>query len=161
MCNLLHVYCASGLQMFVASKIGAQASPTCLPRVGVSRLRRFLERRVEDCYRRNVARIVPLLQHEMSKAEGRLLTTEREVREGKELTISISKFCGPRVTEVSAHLSEVSLREKSGSTCICSFVDCSGLIGRKRDRCLLEKVIRNAVFHASRMTSDSEVISFG
>lgn len=65
--------------MFVAAKLGAQAAPTCLPRVGVSRLRRFLERRVEECYRRNVARIVPLLQHEMSKAEGRLLTTEQEV----------------------------------------------------------------------------------
>lgn len=65
--------------MMVASKLGPQASPSCLPRVGVSRLRRFLERRVEECYRRNVARIVPLLQHEMSKAEGRLLTTEQEV----------------------------------------------------------------------------------
>jgi hypothetical protein len=29
---------------------------------GVSRLRRFLEKRVEECYRRNVAKIVPLLQ---------------------------------------------------------------------------------------------------
>lgn len=66
-------------QMFVAAKLGAQAAPTCLPRVGVSRLRRFLERRVEECYRRNVARIVPLLQQEMSKAEGRLLSTEQEV----------------------------------------------------------------------------------
>ncbi|CAM9399954.1 unnamed protein product, partial [Pylaiella littoralis] len=66
-------------QMFVAAKLGAQAAPTCLPRVGVSRLRRFLERRVEECYRRNVARIVPLLQQEMSKAEGRLLSTEQEI----------------------------------------------------------------------------------
>lgn len=65
--------------MLVAAKLGAQSAPTCLPRVGVSRLRRFLERRVEECYRRNVARIVPLLQQEMSKAEGRLLTTEQEV----------------------------------------------------------------------------------
>eukprot|EP00903_Cladosiphon_okamuranus_P020075 g18441.t1 len=66
-------------QMLVAAKLGAQSAPTCLPRVGVSRLRRFLERRVEECYRRNVARIVPLLQQEMSKAEGRLLTTEQEI----------------------------------------------------------------------------------
>jgi hypothetical protein len=50
-----------------------------LPRVGVSRLRRFLERRVEDCYKRNVARIVPLLQRELTKAEARLLATEREM----------------------------------------------------------------------------------
>ena len=33
-----------------------------LGNVGVSRLRSFLEARVEDSYRRNVARIVPLLQ---------------------------------------------------------------------------------------------------
>ncbi|CAM9892263.1 unnamed protein product, partial [Laminaria digitata] len=66
--------------MYVATKLGPQASPTCLPRVGVSRLRRFLERRVEECYRRNVARIVPLLQHEMSKAETRLLATEQEIQ---------------------------------------------------------------------------------
>lgn len=32
------------------------------PITGVSRLRRFLEKRVEECYRRNVAKIVPLLQ---------------------------------------------------------------------------------------------------
>ncbi|CBN78455.1 ARC5, dynamin-related protein involved in plastid division [Ectocarpus siliculosus] len=66
-------------QMLVAAKLGPQAAPSCLPRVGVSRLRRFLERRVEECYRRNVARIVPLLQQEMSRAEGRLLTTEQEI----------------------------------------------------------------------------------
>ncbi|CAN0180801.1 unnamed protein product, partial [Ectocarpus fasciculatus] len=66
-------------QMLVAAKLGPQAAPTCLPRVGMSRLRRFLERRVEECYRRNVARIVPLLQQEMSRAEGRLLTTEQEI----------------------------------------------------------------------------------
>ena len=33
-----------------------------LENVGVTRLRSFLEARVEDCYRRNVAKIVPLLQ---------------------------------------------------------------------------------------------------
>ncbi|KAG5184668.1 hypothetical protein JKP88DRAFT_348446 [Tribonema minus] len=77
--------------MHVASKLGPTAGTQCLPHVGVSRLRRFLERRVEDCYRRflerrvedcyrrNVARIVPLLQRELTKAEGRLLATEREL----------------------------------------------------------------------------------
>ncbi|KAG5186216.1 hypothetical protein JKP88DRAFT_309594, partial [Tribonema minus] len=65
--------------MHVAAKLGPTAGTQCLPHVGVSRLRRFLERRVEDCYRRNVARIVPLLQRELTKAEGRLLSTEREL----------------------------------------------------------------------------------
>lgn len=80
------------VQMSVASKLGPQASPSCLARVGVSRLRRFLERRVEECYRKNVARIVPLLQHEMSKAENRLLNTEQEVRPplGKPTRVSTS-----------------------------------------------------------------------
>jgi hypothetical protein len=55
------------------------AGVAAVGRVGVSRLRRFLERRVEECYRRNVARIVPLLQRELGKAEGRLLATEREL----------------------------------------------------------------------------------
>lgn len=66
-----------------AAHVAAQLGPTqgveVLARVGVSRLRRFLERRVEECYRRNVARIVPLLQRELGKAEGRLLATEREL----------------------------------------------------------------------------------
>ncbi|KAG5179162.1 hypothetical protein JKP88DRAFT_201174 [Tribonema minus] len=65
--------------MGVAAKLGPAAGAYCLPRVGVSRLRRFLERRVEDCYKRNVARIVPLLQRELTKAEARLLATEREM----------------------------------------------------------------------------------
>lgn len=68
-------------KMFVAAKLGAQAASSCLPRVGVSRLRRFLERRVDECYRKNVARIVPQLQHEMARAEGRLVATEQEVCE--------------------------------------------------------------------------------
>ncbi|CAM9746455.1 unnamed protein product [Ascophyllum nodosum] len=66
-------------QMFIAAKLGSQAAPSCLPRVGVSRLRRFLERRVEECYRRNVARIVPQLQHEMARTEGRLRATDEEI----------------------------------------------------------------------------------
>jgi hypothetical protein len=61
--------------MYVAAKLGPSAGSNCLPRVGMSRLRRFLERRVEECYRRNVARIVPLLQRELTKAESKLLST--------------------------------------------------------------------------------------
>ncbi|CAM9589219.1 unnamed protein product, partial [Discosporangium mesarthrocarpum] len=66
-------------QAYVGSKLGPQASPSLMPQMGISRLRRFLERRVEECYRKNVARIVPLLQHEMAAAEGRLLATEKEI----------------------------------------------------------------------------------
>jgi hypothetical protein len=50
-----------------------------LSNVGVTRLRTFLEARVEDCYRRNVAKIVPLLQQEMEQAELKLAETEKEL----------------------------------------------------------------------------------
>jgi len=50
-----------------------------LPRVGISRLRGFLERRVDETYRRNVAKIVPLLQAEQVSAERRLKACEREL----------------------------------------------------------------------------------
>jgi hypothetical protein len=43
-------------------RMGAVRARTALQTVGVSRLRTFLEARVEDCYRANVAKIVPLLQ---------------------------------------------------------------------------------------------------
>ena len=50
-----------------------------LPKVGISRLRGFLERRVDECYRRNVAKIVPLLKAEYIAAERRLRACEREL----------------------------------------------------------------------------------
>jgi len=50
-----------------------------LPKVGISRLRGFLERRVDECYRRNVAKIVPLLKAEYIAAERRLKVCEREL----------------------------------------------------------------------------------
>jgi len=50
-----------------------------MPRVGISRLRGFLERRVDECYRRNVAKIVPLLKAEYIAAERRLRACEREL----------------------------------------------------------------------------------
>ena len=49
-----------------------------LSNVGITRLRTFLEA-VEDCYRRNVAKIVPLLQQEMSHAKRKLEQTEKEL----------------------------------------------------------------------------------
>jgi len=56
-----------------------RASQSLLPRVGLTRLRGFLERRVDECYRRNVAKIVPILQAERSACERRLQACEREL----------------------------------------------------------------------------------
>ncbi|CAM9551199.1 unnamed protein product [Chrysoparadoxa australica] len=67
-------------QMYLAAKLGPQAGSHIVPRVGVAKLRKFLEKRVEECYRRNVARIVPLLQQELNKAEGKLVSTERDLQ---------------------------------------------------------------------------------
>jgi hypothetical protein len=60
----------------IASKIGPIQSRSSLEHVGISRLRTFLEARVEDCYRRNVAKIVPLLQSELRHAEAKLVKVE-------------------------------------------------------------------------------------
>jgi hypothetical protein len=49
------------------------------PRVGLSRLRGFLERRVDECYRRNVAKIVPMLQAEHESCKRRLEACEVEL----------------------------------------------------------------------------------
>ena len=50
-----------------------------LNRVGLSSLRTFLERRVEESYRRNVAKIVPLLQGEFRHAELKLSRTDQDL----------------------------------------------------------------------------------
>ena len=55
------------------------AARAFLPRVGLGRLRGFLERRVDECYRRNVAKIVPLLQAEHASVERRLQAVETEL----------------------------------------------------------------------------------
>lgn len=63
------------------SKKNTNAIPAniLLPRVGVTKLRGFLEERVDDCYRRNVAKIVPLLQAEHGAASKRLKACEAEL----------------------------------------------------------------------------------
>ena len=63
----------------IENSVGDVDISDCTPRIGVSKLRRFLERRVEDCYRRNVARMVPLLQAELRSAEQRLEETESQL----------------------------------------------------------------------------------
>jgi hypothetical protein len=63
----------------VDGKIGSTVARSLEDKVGVKNLRTFLEARVEDCYRRNVAKIVPLLQTELRHAEGKLEKTEQEI----------------------------------------------------------------------------------
>ena len=58
---------------------GGQNPKALLPKVGISRLRGFLERRVDECYRRNVAKIVPLLKAEYISAERRLKACQKEL----------------------------------------------------------------------------------
>jgi hypothetical protein len=65
---------------FIHTKIGPMRARNPLQQVGVSRLRAFLESRVEDCYRRNVAKIVPLLQNELRHTQEKLGMTEEELR---------------------------------------------------------------------------------
>lgn len=54
-------------------------SSSLLQRIGVSQLRGFLEKRVDECYRRNVAKIIPMLQAEYVATERRLEACEREL----------------------------------------------------------------------------------
>ena len=63
----------------VDAKLGHPVAKPLINKVGVKNLRTFLENRVEDCYRRNVAKIVPLLQTELHHAEAKLETTEQEI----------------------------------------------------------------------------------
>jgi hypothetical protein len=54
-------------------------SMNALRNVGITRLRTFLESKVEECYRRNVAKIVPMLQTEYRKAEDKLALVDEEL----------------------------------------------------------------------------------
>jgi hypothetical protein len=51
-----------------------------LKNVGISRLRGFLENRIEESYRRNIAKIVPLLQTELRHTEEKLAAVEEELK---------------------------------------------------------------------------------
>jgi hypothetical protein len=48
-------------------------------RIGLSKLRTFLEQRVDECYRRNVRKIIPMLQAEHLATERRLQAVEKEL----------------------------------------------------------------------------------
>ena len=64
----------------IVNKMGPVQARDNLPRMGISKLRTFLESRVEECYRRNVAKIVPLLQSELRHAENKLASTDAELK---------------------------------------------------------------------------------
>jgi GTPase SAR1 family protein len=66
-------------QTTISSKLSTVVAGNSLSKVGVKRLRTFLEARVEDCYKRNVAKIVPLLQTELRLAESKLIKTDAEI----------------------------------------------------------------------------------
>jgi hypothetical protein len=60
--------------------VGEAASVSGLSsRIGLSKLRTFLEQRVDECYRRNVRKIIPMLQAEYLAAERRLQAVETEL----------------------------------------------------------------------------------
>lgn len=63
----------------LVSKLGPSQSKPLTHQLGVRKLRKFLEKRVEECYRRNVARIVPLLQNELRATEQQLTSTSTEL----------------------------------------------------------------------------------
>ena len=50
-----------------------------MSRVGLAKLRTFLEKRVDECYRRNVQKIIPMLQAEFANTEKRLKACTREL----------------------------------------------------------------------------------
>lgn len=65
---------------FIFSKLGRNHAQDALTNVGVSRLRAFLEQRIEDSYRRNVAKIVPTLTNELRHTETKLQFIEEELK---------------------------------------------------------------------------------
>ncbi|RYH02906.1 hypothetical protein EON65_47600, partial [archaeon] len=64
---------------YTLSKLGAMKAKPVLHTVGVSKLRSFLEARIEDSYRRNVAKIVPLLQTELKVSQSKLAQIDEEL----------------------------------------------------------------------------------
>ena len=71
--------CENDDRKLITTKMGHVQSRASLVNVGVTRLRSFLETRVEETYRRNVAKIVPLLQGELHHTENKLAAIETEL----------------------------------------------------------------------------------
>jgi hypothetical protein len=63
----------------MSQQISKSRITASLRNVGVSRLRQFLEDRIELSYRRNVAKILPLLQINLQQTEQKLLDTDADI----------------------------------------------------------------------------------
>jgi len=130
------------------------AARAFLPRVGLGRLRGFLERRVDECYRRNVAKIVPLLQAEHASVERRLqaVETELDALSVERLKAGADAFCDEFCSALKdaiqgsvtapSHMFGETLEQEVGS--VGSFSDISGcpmaVTQRTWDRLLVDEV---------------------
>lgn len=63
----------------LANSAESEAMRDLMPRVGLSKLRGFLERKVDECYRRNVAKILPLLRTEHQATSKKLAKVQKEL----------------------------------------------------------------------------------
>jgi GTPase SAR1 family protein len=76
-------------------KQGEIAFMSLSKRIGLSNLRGFLEKKVDECYRRNVAKIIPMLHTEYANCERRLHQCERELADLsiERLKAGADRFC--------------------------------------------------------------------
>jgi GTPase SAR1 family protein len=76
-------------------KGGDASSAETINRVGLKQLRTFLEKRVDECYRRNVQKVIPMLQTEYATAEKRLKACENELESLsiERLKSGVDAFC--------------------------------------------------------------------
>mmetsp|Transcript_399 Transcript_399/g.621 ORF Transcript_399/g.621 Transcript_399/m.621 type:complete len:906 (-) Transcript_399:371-3088(-) len=63
----------------LANSAESESMHDLMPRVGLSKLRGFLERKVDECYRRNVAKILPLLRTEHHATSKKLAKVQEEL----------------------------------------------------------------------------------
>lgn len=70
---------ADNKDIYLKVKAQNQDQSSLLQHVGVSKLRSYLEDRVDDCYRRNVAKILPMLQSDYRRAADELSATQQEL----------------------------------------------------------------------------------
>jgi GTPase SAR1 family protein len=63
----------------VSTMLGGLKADNYLPNIGVSRLRSFLEQRVEESYRRNLGGILPKLNLELEASKQKLSEVDREI----------------------------------------------------------------------------------
>jgi len=76
-------------------KSGEIAYSALQNKVGLSKLRAFLEKKVDECYRQNVAKIIPMLHSEYANSERRLKQCEKELGELsiERLKAGADRFC--------------------------------------------------------------------